>query len=35
MIAGLVAQWVASGALDLPLPGRGDTAQRLQRPDAI
>ncbi len=30
MTSYLVAQWLASGALDLPLPGRGDTAQRWQ-----
>jgi hypothetical protein len=29
--AGLVGHWLAAGALDLPLPGRGDTARRWER----
>ncbi|AFM15497.1 acyl-CoA dehydrogenase [Mycolicibacterium chubuense NBB4] len=31
MSVGLVRDWLASGALDLPLPGQGDTARRWQR----
>jgi alkylation response protein AidB-like acyl-CoA dehydrogenase len=31
MIGGLIGRWVESGALDLPLPGAGATAQRWQR----
>ena len=35
MNAGLVRQWLSSGELDLPLPGRGDTAQRWRRLAAL
>ncbi len=35
MTAGLVSEWLAAGALDLPLPGRGATAQRWQRLAAL
>jgi alkylation response protein AidB-like acyl-CoA dehydrogenase len=31
MMVGLIGQWLESGALDLPLPGAGATAQRWQR----
>lgn len=31
MTIGLVGQWLAEGALDLPLPGGGDTATRWRR----
>ena len=31
MTAGLVGHWLSSGALDLPLPGSGETARRWQR----
>ena len=31
MIGGLVGRWLASGELDLPLPGSGHTAQRWHR----
>jgi hypothetical protein len=31
MTAGMVTQWLASGALDLPLPGGGATALRWRR----
>ena len=31
MSAGLVRQWIRSGALDLPLPGGGATATRWNR----
>ncbi|MGY4654018.1 acyl-CoA dehydrogenase [Mycobacterium sp. URHB0021] len=31
MNAGLIGRWLASGALDLPMPGSGDTAQRWLR----
>ena len=31
MNAGLIGRWLASGGLDLPLPGSGDTAQRWLR----
>jgi alkylation response protein AidB-like acyl-CoA dehydrogenase len=31
VIGGLIGRWVESGALDLPLPGAGATAQRWQR----
>jgi alkylation response protein AidB-like acyl-CoA dehydrogenase len=31
MNAGMVAEWLASGELDLPLPGRGSTAARWRR----
>lgn len=31
MIGGLIGQWLESGALDLPLPGAGATAQRCHR----
>jgi alkylation response protein AidB-like acyl-CoA dehydrogenase len=31
MIGGLIGRWLESGALDLPLPGAGATAQRWQR----
>jgi alkylation response protein AidB-like acyl-CoA dehydrogenase len=31
MTGGLIRRWLDSGALDLPLPGRGDTARRWQR----
>jgi hypothetical protein len=31
MSATLVSKWLASGALDLPLPGGGDTATRWRR----
>lgn len=35
MSAGLVTRWLASGALDLPLPGHGQTAQRWNRLAAL
>jgi hypothetical protein len=35
MSAGLVWNWLASGALDLPLPGGGDTATRWRRLAAL
>jgi len=35
MSAGLVWNWLASGALDLPLPGGGDTATRWRRLAAV
>jgi hypothetical protein len=31
MNAGIVGQWLTSGELDLPLPGRGSTAARWRR----
>ncbi|WP_099039845.1 acyl-CoA dehydrogenase [Mycobacterium neglectum] len=31
MTGGLIRRWIDSGALDLPLPGGGDTAQRWRR----
>ena len=31
MTVGLIRRWIESGALDLPLPGGGDTAQRWRR----
>ncbi len=31
MTAGLVGHWLSTGALDLPLPGSGETARRWQR----
>ena len=31
MTAGLIRGWIASGALELPLPGGGDTARRWRR----
>ena len=35
MNAGMVAEWLASGELDLPLPGRGSTAARWRRLAAL
>ena len=35
MSAGMVQRWLASGALDLPLPGHGETAQRWNRLAAL
>jgi alkylation response protein AidB-like acyl-CoA dehydrogenase len=34
-VSGVVRRWLAAGALDLPLPGHGQTAQRFERLSAL